>query len=247
MFYYQHNIGDFDKATRHLSRLERSIYRDLLDLYYDTEYQLNLDVKYLCRKILALSNEESTAVQQVLNEFFTKTPDGWYHDRCEEEIEKFKNSKTQKSEAGKKSAAARHEKRQRALNGRSTELQQNSNGTPTKQETRNNIQDTSKTNSKKLELDFSAWPQQPSKEVLDAWLAMRKKNKASNTQLAMNTIGNEMHIAVSSGLTVDYCLSIAESSGWKGFKADWITKASSNQRPMQVTNFSSMNYQDGEL
>jgi len=247
MFYYQHNIGDFDKATRHLSRLERSVYRDLIDLYYDTEYQLNLDIKYLCRKILALSNEESTAVEQVLNEFFTKTPNGWYHDRCEEEIEKFKNSKTQRSEAGKKSAAARQEKRERALNGRSTEIQQDSNGAPTKQETINNNQYTDKTNSKNAQLDFSSWPQQPSKEVLDAWLAMRKKNKASNTQLAMNTIGNELKIAVASGLTVDYCLSIAESSGWKGFKADWVSKANGAQRPMQVSNFSSMNYQDGEL
>jgi len=247
MFYYQHNIGDFDKATRHLSRLERSVYRDLIDLYYDTEYQLNLDIKYLCRKILALSNEEATAVEQVLNEFFTKTPNGWYHDRCEEEIEKFKNSKTQKSEAGKKSAAARQEKRERALNGRSTELQQESNGAPTKQETITNKQYTDKTNSKNSQLDFSSWPQQPSKEVLDAWLAMRKKNKASNTQLAMNTIGNELKIAVASGLTVDYCLSIAESSGWRGFKADWVSKANGAQRPMQVSNFSSMNYQDGEL
>lgn len=141
MYYYQHNIGDFDKATRHLTRLERSIYRDLIELYYDTEIQLNADIKYLCRKILAASKEEVTAVEQVLNEFFTKTPDGWYHDRCEEEIEKYQNAKTQKSEAGKRSAAARQEKRQRALSGRSTTEQQSSNGTPTKQEPLNDNQE----------------------------------------------------------------------------------------------------------
>lgn len=37
MNYYQHHIGDFNNATRHLSLVERAIYRDLLDMYYDTE------------------------------------------------------------------------------------------------------------------------------------------------------------------------------------------------------------------
>ena len=150
MHYYQHNIGDFDKATRHLTRIERSVYRDLIELYYDTEFQLNADVKYLCRKILASSNEEVTAVEQALNEFFTKTNTGWYHDRCEDEIDKYKNGKSQKSVAGRASAAARQEKRQQALNVRATEVEQTSNGTPTihkplniKQEPLNNSKDIS--------------------------------------------------------------------------------------------------------
>lgn len=133
MYYYQHNIGDFDKATRHLTRIERSIYRDLIELYYDTEMQLNADIKHLCRKILANSNEEVTAVEQVLNEFFTLTPNGWYHDRCEEEIERFKSFNSQRSLAGKKSAAARQEKRQRALNGCSTSEQREVNEAATNQ------------------------------------------------------------------------------------------------------------------
>lgn len=90
MNHYPHHIGDFDRATRHLTRLERGIYRDLLDLYYDTEQPLTLDMAALCRKIIARSNEESTAVEQVLNEFFTKTPSGWYQARCEAEIEAYR-------------------------------------------------------------------------------------------------------------------------------------------------------------
>ena len=248
MYYYQHNIGDFDKATRHLTRLERSIYRDLIELYYDTEMQLNADVKHLCRKILAHSNEESTAVEQVLNEFFTKTPDGWYHDRCELEIEKYKFGISQRSEAGRKSAAARQEKRERALKGRSTDVQRASNELATNQEPiTNNHKPSLKDKSKNSEIDFSSWPQQPSKDILDAWLAMRKRVKASCSQLSMNTIGNELHIAVKNGMTVDYCLSMAEASAWKGFKADWVSKPVQNQRPMQVSNFSGQNYRDGDL
>ncbi len=141
MYSYQHHIGDFDRATRHLTRLERSIYRDLLDMYYDTEKQLPLDVAYICRKILARSNEEATAVEQVLNEFFTKTPTGWYQGRCEEEICAYHSSTSQKAIAGRASAAAKALKKQQALNGASTAVEQplpavatESNGTSTNQE-----------------------------------------------------------------------------------------------------------------
>jgi uncharacterized protein YdaU (DUF1376 family) len=140
MNFYPHHIGDFDRATRHLTRIERSIYRDLLDVYYDTEQQLTLDQAVLCRKILAHSNDEVTAVEQVLNEFFTKTPTGWYHQRCEEELESYRNSTSQKSLAGKASAAKRALKKQEALNGLSTVVptvvEQPNNGTPTNQEPR---------------------------------------------------------------------------------------------------------------
>lgn len=89
MNYYPHHIGDFNNATRHLSRVERSVYRDLLELYYDTEKPLVLDIKALCRRILATTEQESTAVEQVLNEFFTETQQGWFHERCNAEIVKW--------------------------------------------------------------------------------------------------------------------------------------------------------------
>lgn len=131
MKHYPHHIGDFDRATRHLNRIERSVYRDMLDLYYDTEQQLPIDMEWICRKIIARSNEESTAVEQVLNEFFTETPTGWYHERCEEEIEAYRANTSQKAQAGKASAAAKALKKQQALNGNLTPVEQplNSVGT----------------------------------------------------------------------------------------------------------------------
>jgi uncharacterized protein YdaU (DUF1376 family) len=122
--HYPHHIGDFDKATRHLTRIERSVYRDLIDLYYDTEQRLTLDQTALCRRIIARSNEESTAVQQVLNEFFTETPTGWYHDRCEHEIAAYHANSSQKAMAGKASAEAKRLKKLQALNGASTAVEQ---------------------------------------------------------------------------------------------------------------------------
>lgn len=124
MKHYPHHIGDFDKATRHLTRIERSVYRDLIDLYYDTEQRLTLDVQALCRRIIARSNEESTAVQQVLNEFFTETPAGWYHDRCEHEIAAYHANTSQKAMAGKASAEAKRLKKLQALNETATTVQQ---------------------------------------------------------------------------------------------------------------------------
>ena len=124
MKHYPHHIGDFDKATRHLTRIERSVYRDLIDLYYDTEQSLTLDKVALCRRIIARSNEESTAVEQVLTEFFTETPAGWYHSRCEVELEAYRNNNSQKAQAGKASAEAKRLKKQQALNGSSTHVEQ---------------------------------------------------------------------------------------------------------------------------
>jgi uncharacterized protein YdaU (DUF1376 family) len=119
--HYPHHIGDFDKATRHLTRIERSIYRDLIDLYYDTEQRLTLDLPMLCRRICA--NELSTDVERALNEFFTKTDTGWYHHRCEMEIEAYRANNSQRAQAGKASAAAKALKKQRAINETSTSVE----------------------------------------------------------------------------------------------------------------------------
>ena len=142
MKHYPHHIGDFDKATRHLTRIERSVYRDLIDLYYDTEQRLTLDMAALCRRIIARTNEESTSVEQVLNEFFTKTETGWYHDRCEAEIEAYRANNSQRAQAGKASAEAKRLKRQQALNDTPTTVERplnsvetNCNGAPTNQST----------------------------------------------------------------------------------------------------------------
>jgi uncharacterized protein YdaU (DUF1376 family) len=107
MNYYPHHIGDFNNATRHLSRLERALYRDMLDMYYDTEQPLTADMNMLCRKLMARDEEERTAVEQVLNEFFTPTEQGWAHARCDQVIAEYQAQIQKKSAAGKASAEAR--------------------------------------------------------------------------------------------------------------------------------------------
>lgn len=88
MNHYPHHIGDFNSATRHLTRVERSLYRDLIDLYYDTEKPLNSDPVKIGRRVLAVSEEEKCALNLVLEEFFVLQDDGWHNTRCDAEIAK---------------------------------------------------------------------------------------------------------------------------------------------------------------
>lgn len=142
MKHYPHHIGDFDKATRHLTRIERSVYRDLIDLYYSTEKRLTLDLMALCRKIVARSDEESTAVEQVLNEFFEHTETGWYHDRCEVEILAYMANTSQKAMAGKASAEAKRLKKQHDLAKTSTAVERPLNSVETREQRNSTNQST---------------------------------------------------------------------------------------------------------
>jgi uncharacterized protein YdaU (DUF1376 family) len=139
MYFYPHHIGDFNNATRHLSRIERSIYRDLLDYYYDSESALPDDFELICRRVLAISEQERTAVQQVLKEFFFYDS-GYTHERCEFEIKKYKKIISDKKKAGRASAKSRKANKDAAhkevtgveqvLNRCSTDVQQTKNQEP---------------------------------------------------------------------------------------------------------------------
>jgi len=89
MNYYPHHIGDFNQATRHLNRVERSIYRDLIELYYDKESPIFNDIELICKKAIANTEEECIAVQCILTEFFILKGDYYHHFRCDIEIEKY--------------------------------------------------------------------------------------------------------------------------------------------------------------
>lgn len=124
MNHYPHHIGDFNNATRHLTRIERSLYRDLIDLYYDTEQPLSSDTSKIARRILANTEDERAALRLVLEEFFVLQDDGWHNARCDGEIARYRAQVEHASLAGKASAASRLNKRKAAAeqlqNGRST-------------------------------------------------------------------------------------------------------------------------------
>jgi uncharacterized protein YdaU (DUF1376 family) len=108
MHFYPHNIPDFNNATRHLTRVERSVYRDAIEMYYDTESPLPAgDFNRLARLLLCTTKDEKDALQLVLDEFFTLSDGVYIHARCDHEIEKYRSNSTAKARAGKASAEAR--------------------------------------------------------------------------------------------------------------------------------------------
>ena len=98
MHYYQHHIGDYRKDTSHLTLLEHGIYRQLLDLYYISEKPLDANA---LRLICARTDEEQAMAMQLLNEFFTKKGDKYFHARCDNEIQLY-HGKSTKAKASAK-------------------------------------------------------------------------------------------------------------------------------------------------
>ena len=89
MHAYTHHIGDFNTATLHLSRLERSIYRDALEFYYVNECGLDAsDFGLLARRLRCDTPEEKAALQFVLDEFFDLDIESaqYVQPRCEREL-----------------------------------------------------------------------------------------------------------------------------------------------------------------
>jgi uncharacterized protein YdaU (DUF1376 family) len=125
--YYPHHIGDFNNATRHLTRVERALYRELIELYYDTESPLPAgDFQALCKKVLAHDTVEREAVSAVLGEFFIKEGDVYRHPRCDAEIALYRAKQEAAIKGGRASAESR-------LNRKSTIVQRRLNGGATNQ------------------------------------------------------------------------------------------------------------------
>ena len=226
MKHYPHHIGDFDRATRHLTRIERSVYRDLIDLYYDTELPLMLDKAALCRRIIARSDEESTAVEQVLNEFFTETPAGWYHERCEAEIDAYQANTSQKAMAGKASAEAKRLKKLQALNGAATPVEPplptvatDDNGASTNHQPSTINQEPKKKTGRASSAHAIDKPNDVTEQTWNDWLVLRKKKDAPVTLTVVDGARGE---SVKAGMNLEDFLKVWCTRGSQGLQADWI-------------------------
>jgi uncharacterized protein YdaU (DUF1376 family) len=159
MHYYQFNIGDYASHTRHLTNLEDLAYRRLLDAYYLQEHPLNTGITTVARQINM--REYETEVKAVLEEFFTLTDEGWFHQRVDKEIKHFQAKRQQASNAGKASAERRN-------NIRSTDVQPTNNHKPI---TNNQV------NKEYIDRFDTFWKQYPRKvakpNALKAWLKLK--------------------------------------------------------------------------
>lgn len=86
---YMFHIQDFYGRTWHLDNLARWIYRDLISLYYQNEKPLVDDLNELAHKIRCRTDEEKTALREVLAEFFTLKKGKYHHSRIDREIKNY--------------------------------------------------------------------------------------------------------------------------------------------------------------
>lgn len=96
MNYYERHLGDYARDTAHLSLLEHGVYTLLLDRYYSTEAPIPVDQAH--RIARARSRDEKAAVDAVLSEFFTQSPEGWRNARCDAEIARYMESEPEREQ-----------------------------------------------------------------------------------------------------------------------------------------------------
>lgn len=154
MHYYQHHIGDFIKDTSFLTNEEIGIYLKLIWLYYDSEKPLPNNLFELGMKTATRDNQ--LVLEGLLEMFFVLDEENkcWHHNRCDKEIEHYRQQLTTASKAGKASALKRAMNKnstsvEQALNERSAEVQPTNNHKPI-----TNNQE-KKTLGKRLATDFS--------------------------------------------------------------------------------------------
>jgi uncharacterized protein YdaU (DUF1376 family) len=115
MHYYQFNISDYQSHTKHLTPIEDICYRRLLDWQYLHEKPIPSDLKSMCRLLMLRDYQDD--VEQVLNEFFVLTEDGWVNPRALEEIEEFISfeEKNKTREENEKERKRRHREERKRL------------------------------------------------------------------------------------------------------------------------------------
>lgn len=85
MHYYAFNPADYTLKTVHLDNEHDLAYRRLLDHYYTTEAPIPKETQQVSRRLRVGLD----VLQNVLNEFFVETEDGWRKDRCDEVIAQY--------------------------------------------------------------------------------------------------------------------------------------------------------------
>jgi uncharacterized protein YdaU (DUF1376 family) len=212
--YYPFHIGDYARDTAHLSILEDGAYRRLIDLYYSTEKPLTTDLAKLYRLVRAQSKQEKSAVDTVLDEFFTDSDAGWTHARCDTEIAKAK----EKSDKARKSIESRwrNERNTNVSTNEHTNVLQmkNEGNTPNNQEPIANNQEQKKVKNK-AQAPFSL-PEWIPQQAWEGWVMMRAKKRTPNTDHALHLAVKELEKLRALGDDPEEILNRSTQRGWTG-------------------------------
>lgn len=109
MNHYPKHVGDFLRKTLGLSMLQDGAYNRALDLYYAEEKPLPAKPEvYL--SLRCQSKDDRAAVDFILARYFTETPEGYRHERCDEEIAHYLARAESARENGAKGGRPRNRK-----------------------------------------------------------------------------------------------------------------------------------------
>lgn len=137
MYYYKFNIGDFDKCTRHLSIVERGLFRDLLDIYIKDEKPVTDNLKRLERLLCIRTKAEKQALYNVLEDFFVLTDDGYYSEFCQAILKDTLDKAEASRENGKKGGRPKKQgESDNQANDNQEETQNKPNENPEKTQTK---------------------------------------------------------------------------------------------------------------
>lgn len=92
MHYYKHHIGDFLRDAGTLPNEHLGAYMRLLWSYYLNESPITGDIEDIAFDV----SSRPEVVRQLLRKFFHETPEGWRHNRCDQEISAY-HGKAQKA------------------------------------------------------------------------------------------------------------------------------------------------------
>lgn len=71
-------------------------------------------------------------------------------------------------------------------------------------------------------IDFTQWPSLPTEETMRQWLKVRKNKRATNSQIAMDLIRDQLALAAEQGCDAEECIRFAVGRSWSGFKVEWV-------------------------
>lgn len=219
MIYYSHHIGDYRRDTAHLSLLEHGVYRQLLDFYYLNEEPITLDHAKLMRSLCVRTAEEKEALANVLNDFFTKTENGYIQGKCDSVITKY-HGKSAKAAESAKIRWANTDKGKHKSNAVDMRSHSEDNANQRTKEPNNQIRKT-KTIAPPIGVDELVW---------NDFLALRKSKKAPVTATAIKGFEKE---AAKAGMTLQQAIEHCCSKGWAGFDASWLKDKTSQFQTKQ--------------
>lgn len=205
--YYKFNISKWHLSTSHLNLEEEAVYFRLINFYYDTEQPIPLETHSVIRRLRLGSY--SDIVDQVLNEFFTKTELGWVHSVCDDLIAEYHLTADKNRKNGKSG-------------GRPKKINELDNNPDKTQSVSTSNPEITLTKNYKLKTNnYIKPPEGVSESIFKEYLDMRKKAKKGWTERIQNkltTEGNKLGWSLEKVL--EHCL----EKEWIGFEAAWVKK-----------------------